>query len=129
AGATAKPPRRGWAPPVEKRRSSNPARKRPRRILGVVARRITAVEMEYVATSTQPALVAETDAYKVYAVRWPVLEGVDGEGLLLEPKGKPVASVVAIPDADWTPEMFIGMAPGVPAGAQYARYSAARGCR
>ena len=33
------------------------------------------------------------------AVRWPVLEGVEGEGLLLEPRAKAIASVVYLPDA------------------------------
>ena len=31
------------------------------------------------------------------AVRWPVLNGVDGVGLLLEPHGPPVARVVVPP--------------------------------
>ena len=76
--------------------------------------------MQLVATTDQPALVAETDRFKVYAVRWPVLPGVDGEGLLLEPTGKVVANVVAIPDADWTPEMIVGLAPGVSKESQFA---------
>ena len=58
----------------------------------------------------QPALIAETDLYKVYTVRWPVLPGVDGEGLLLQPTGKIKACVVAIPDADWSPEVIVGLA-------------------
>ena len=65
-------------------------------------------EPELVATLTQPALVAETASIEVFAVRWPVLRGVDGEGLLLEPKGKAVADVVALPDADQTPECSSG---------------------
>jgi dienelactone hydrolase len=100
-----------------------------RHILGVVDKRVSPVEMELVATTDTPALVAETDTYKVYTVRWPVLEGVDGEGLLLEPKGKVVACVVAIPDADWTPEMLVGLAPGVPKESQFARRLAENGCR
>src|SRR5439155_19147263 len=72
---------------------------------------------------------AETDLYKVYAIRWPVFEGVDGEGLLLEPKGKILAQVVAIPDADWTPEMLAGLALGVPKESQFARRLAENGCR
>jgi len=66
--------------------------------------------------------------YKIYAVRWPVFEGVDGEGLLLEPVTQPVARIVAIPDADWTPEMLAGLAPGVDGSAQYARRLAENGC-
>jgi hypothetical protein len=61
-------------------------------------------------------------------VRWPVLEGVYGEGLLLEPAGAVLARVVALPDADWSPEMLAGLAPGVPAEAQFARRLAENGC-
>jgi dienelactone hydrolase len=101
-------------------KSLQPNRERLKKILGIVDQRVP-VEMHFVATTEQPALVAETDAYKVFAVRWPVLEGVDGEGLLLEPKGKVVANVVAIPDADQTPEMLVGLAPGFPKERQFAR--------
>ncbi len=73
-------------------------------------------ELEYVSGTGQKAVVAETKMYTVYAVRWPVLSGVYGEGLLLEPKGKPVACVVVVPDADQTPEMWAGLAPGLSAG-------------
>ena len=82
------------------------------------------------ARTDTPALVAETDGYKVYAVRWPVLQGVDGEGLLLEPNGKPVASVVAIPGR----RLDAGDAgrPGRRAcrqESQFARRLAENGCR
>jgi len=110
-------------------KSVEPNRERLRKILGVVDKRLPVTELEYVSTTTQPALVAETDSYKVFAVRWPVFEGVDGEGLLLEPKEKPIANVIAIPDADWTPEMLVGLAPGVPKESQYARRLAENGCR
>jgi hypothetical protein len=110
-------------------KSVEPNRQRLRKILGVVDARVTPVEMEYVSTTKQPALIAETDAYKVYTVRWPVLEGVDGEGLLLEPKGKVLANVVALPDADWTPEMLVGLVPSVAKESQFARRLAENGCR
>ncbi len=111
------------------RKSVQPNRERLKKILGVVDERVSPVEMEYAGTAKQPALAAETAAYKVYAVRWPVLPGVDGEGLLLEPKEKVAAQVVALPDADWTPEMLVGLAPGVPKEAQFARRLAENGCR
>ena len=75
------------------------------------------------------SLVAETEPYKVFAIRWPVFDGVDGEGLLLEPKGKVMAQVVAIPDADWTPEMLVGLAPGVQHESQFPRWLAKNRCR
>ncbi len=43
--------------------------------------------------------------------------------------GTPLASVVAIPDADQTPEQIVGLAPGVPAESQFARRLAENGCR
>jgi dienelactone hydrolase len=110
-------------------RSVEPKRERLKTILGVVDQRLPATDLELVATTKQPSLVAETETYKVHAVRWPVFEGVDAEGLLLEPKGKAVACVVAIPDADWTPEMLVGLAPGVPKEAQFARRLVENGCR
>ncbi|MFL5342585.1 MAG: hypothetical protein ACJ8F7_20830 [Gemmataceae bacterium] len=109
--------------------SVKPNRERLAQILGVVDARVSPVTMEYVGDGTPGALVAETPAYKVYAVRWSVLPGIDGEGLLLEPTATAKASVVAIPDADQTPEMLVGLAPGVPASSQFARRFAESGCR
>ena len=40
----------------------------------------------------------------MHAVRWSVLDGVDAEGLLLKPIRPALINVVAIPDADQTPE-------------------------
>ena len=62
-------------------------------------------------------------------MRWPVFQGVTAEGLLLQPKGAPVARVVALPDADWSPEMLVGLAPGVEPAAQFARRLAENGCQ
>jgi dienelactone hydrolase len=57
-----------------------------------------------------------------------VLEGVNGEGLLLRPKGEVKARVVALPDADQTPEMIAGLEPGVKPESQFARKLAESGC-
>ncbi|SRR5579875_551794 len=111
-------------------KSVQPNRERLKKLLGVVDERVSPVVMKYIGADTPSPLVAETDLYKVYTVRWPVLPSVDGEGLLLEPKGKiAVAQVVALPDADWTPEMLVGLTPGVPKESQYARRLAENGCR
>ncbi|MFN4257994.1 MAG: alpha/beta hydrolase family protein [Gemmataceae bacterium] len=117
-----------YSSPEAYTKSVRPNRQRLQQIIGVVDERLPP-KMELVATTEQSALVAETDSYKVFAVRWPVFAGVDGEGLLLEPKGKIVAHVVAIPDADWTPEMLTGLMPGLPSESQYARRLAENGCR
>jgi dienelactone hydrolase len=49
--------------------------------------------------------------------------------LLLVPTGKKIADVIAIPDADQTPEQVVGLAAGVPAESQFARRLAESGCR
>jgi cephalosporin-C deacetylase-like acetyl esterase len=110
-------------------RSVEPNRQRLRKLLGVIDERLPVKDLEYVATTSQPALVAETAAYKVYTVRWPVLPGVHGEGLLLEPKGKPVACVVALGDADATPEALAGLDPKAAAQVHLAHLLAEQGCR
>lgn len=84
----------------------SPARDRLRKILGVVDARIPFDAPGLIATTAQSTQVAETSAFRVYAVRWPVLDGLTAEGLLFEPAGKIVARVVAIPDADQVPEQF-----------------------
>src|SRR6516164_5547428 len=47
-------------------KSVQPNRERLKKILGLVDARVSPVEMEYVGTETQPALIAETDAYKIH---------------------------------------------------------------
>lgn len=110
-------------------KSVQPNRERFRKIIGVVDERVPPGDPALDATTARPALAGETAGYTIRTVRWPVLEGVDGEGLLLEPKRPAKASVVALPDADWTPEMLAGIAEGVPAPSQFARRLAENGCR
>lgn len=109
-------------------RSVEPNRQRLRKIIGAVDPRVP-VRMDLVAEVGESAEVAKTSRYRVLAVRWPVLNGVDGEGLLLEPSRPSGPGVVALPDCDWTPEMLAGLAPGVPEEAQFARRLAENGCR
>ena len=111
-------------------------RERFRQIIGAVDQRVPAQAPQPVRGIFDSPFVAQGKGYKVYAVRWAVLEpvvadfgGLDAEGLLLHPEGTPLARVVAIPDADWTPEMIVGMAPGVPPEAQFARRMAESGCQ
>ena len=108
--------------------SLKPRRERLAKILGVVDRRLPC-ELEYVTTTNRPALVIETKRFKVYNVRWTVLHGLNAEGLLLEPKEKAKANIVVIPDADQTPEMLVGLAPGVRPSSQIGRRLADGGAR
>ncbi|MBQ17758.1 MAG: hypothetical protein CMJ65_11600 [Planctomycetaceae bacterium] len=110
-------------------------RERFRRAIGAVDPRVTRKvagkssrhEFELLASLEHPSLIARTQQVTVQVVRWPVLEGVTAEGLLLTPR-KIRAAVVALPDADWTPEMFCGVQPGLPEQVQLARRLAAAGC-
>jgi dienelactone hydrolase len=108
--------------------SIEPNRQRLARIIGAHEDRDSG-PMELIATTATSALVAETDSYSVYAVRWRVLRDLHGEGFLIEPKAGAVANVVALPDCDWTPEMLTGLTDGIPEDAQFARRLAESGCR
>lgn len=110
-------------------RSIAPNRERLRRMIGLVDERMPFTALDLIATTDVPALVAESDTYRVFAVRWPVLAGVCGEGLFLCPKGEPRACVIALTDADQTPEQLAGLAAGLPAEGQLARRLAAAGCQ
>jgi dienelactone hydrolase len=109
-------------------KSVQPNRERLRKYVGAVDERVPAGALEYVSSTASPAKVAETERYEVYAVRWPVFERVWGEGLMLRPRSRARASVVALPDADQTPEMLAGLAPGLAPEAQFARRLADNGC-
>jgi dienelactone hydrolase len=85
--------------------------------------------LEYISTTTRSSLRYQDSTMTIHAVRWPVLHGVHGEGLLIRPRGAIRARVVAIPDADQTPEQLAGIAPGIEPKAQFARRLAAAGCQ
>src|SRR5262245_43857680 len=110
-------------------KSVAPNRERFRRMVGVVDSRLAIPALEFIGSTAEPSLVAETDQYTVHAVRWPVFDQVFGEGLLLQPKGRPAARVVVVPDSDQTPEMFVGLASGLMPDAQIARRLAEHGCQ
>ena len=108
-----------------------PNRARLAVMLGVVDPRERFDAPELIATVDKPALVGKTDAYEIYSVRWPALEGMWAEGLLIKPDVRPAwwRDIIAIPDADQTPEMLCGLSPGIPAESQFARRLAEYGCR
>ena len=108
-------------------RSVEPNRIRLNTITGAVDDRL-APRLERISPFGDPVFVAETERYRVSAVRWQVLEGVDGEGLMLEPKEPAVAYVIALPDADHTPEQVAGLAEGIEPQSQFARRLAEAGC-
>ncbi len=115
--------RKAYSSSIEKNRD------RFRLRIGVVEERLPVEDLKLVSTLTSGPLVAESKAFRVFAVEWPVFEGVDAEGLLLEPSGVAKAQVVVVADADWTPEMVAGLVPDVPLQQQIGRLLAEAGCR
>ncbi len=106
-------------------RPDGESRKRFVKIIGAVDRRIEPTVVEFVATENEPSQIAANETYTVDIVRWQVLDGVTAEGLWLRPVSAPIARVIAIPDADWTPEMIAGL---VSSPTTYAADLAALGC-
>lgn len=107
-----------WRPdftsPAAYETSIAPNRARLAHRLGVIDRRLAGAALEFAGSAAVPARVAETGAFTIDAVRWAVFEGVHGEGLWLRPKAGARARVVAIPDADETPEMLAGVGAASP---------------
>ena len=122
--------KRDVSSPEKYNQSIEPNRRRLAHILGVRDPRVAFDSPQLVNTVTQSALVGRGDGFDVLAVRWPAFGDVYGEGLLLVPTGaKKVADVVAVPDADQTPEMIVGLVDGVTPESQFARRLAESGCR
>ena len=110
-------------------KSIAPNRARLSHILGMRDGRQKGDGLAIVSTTTKGALVAQTASYEVYEIRWPAAGNMHGHGLLLTPKKRdPLAYVVAIPDADQTPEQLCGLAEGIDVSAQFARTLAENGC-
>ena len=80
-----------------------------KKILGIVDSPKITEDLELLETLNKPALIFENKQYKILKIRWQVIEGLHGEGLLIEPKGKPIAQIVAIPPPDIIPESFCGL--------------------
>lgn len=111
-------------------RSVAPNRKRFMQIIGVDERsEPDQVSMQKISLAGESEVVAETDKYRIYQVRWSVTGNVHGEGLLVEPKTNAHANIVALPDADQTPEQLMGLSPGVAEESQFARRLAENGYR
>lgn len=90
-----------WQPdyssPETYQKSLDGKRARLRKILGVVDQRLPCTALEYVSSTAQPALIGSGAGLEIYRVRWPVLLGVDGEGLLLLPATGEMAALKTPP--------------------------------
>ena len=111
--------------------SIEPNRERLRKQIGCIDERLPIKALNYVASTKDTAHIVEDENYTVSRVRWQVFDEVEGEGLLLEPTHNVpiIAQIVAIPDADWTPEMIAGVTDELSQDTQFARRLAKAGCR
>ncbi|MBL4885571.1 MAG: hypothetical protein JKY95_13695 [Planctomycetaceae bacterium] len=98
-------------------------------ILGLRDERIPFESPEMIETLNNVAKIGTGPGFDVLRIRWPVLNGVAWEGLLLEPHEAPAAHVIAIPDAGQSPEMMIGLQPGIATESRFALQLAAQGIR
>ncbi len=111
-------------------RSLQPNRARLAYITGVRDPRPPFAGLELLATTERRALVGRGPGYQIFAVRWPAFGDVYAEGLLLTPRERaPVADVIALPDADSSPEAIAGLIDDTSLQMQYARRLAESGCR
>ncbi len=137
--------------------SIEPNRIRLKKILGLVDDRVEFAHPKFDLSITEKSPVyMSTEAFDAYQIRWPVVGDVMAEGLLLVPNlltfrgtdlpAEPeftaaykerapydtyysAGQVIALPDADQTPEQLAGLAPGISPESQFARRLAESGCR
>jgi dienelactone hydrolase len=119
---------RDYSSPEAYEKSVSGNRERLRTIIGAVDARAPFDAVSLVADTSAASVIATGPGYRIHAVRWPVFDVVSMEGLMLEPEGTPVARVVVVPDADWSPEMLAGVISGPPPSAQFALRLAENGC-
>ena len=91
----------------DSRENRRPNREKLAAILGIVDPRIPCSALEWIGDTANPAVLLETETIKVSRVRWPVFEGVHGEGIFIQPKREPLARIVYLPDADLPPEKLV----------------------
>ncbi len=109
-----------------------------KKILGLRDERIQLTASEWKDNFERSNKIATGKGYTVFAVSWPVLSDPDpnrnstvsvtAAGLLLVPKSRPIANIIAIPDADQTPEELVGLVEGIDRDSQFARRFAEAGC-
>ena len=97
-----------------------------REVLGVVEDRLPP-RLERYGDDDNPALIAQTETFEIYQVRWPVLGNIFGEGLFVQQRSNANGMCVVIPDADQSPEQLLGLTEGIDRGRQIAMKLATQG--
>ncbi len=123
-----------WKPnlssPLPWERPSQSNRLRLAKMIGAKDEILRQQRTQVVMTHGEPERLATGSNVDVYEIRWSAFGEVEGRGLVLIPKdGQVRADVIALPDADISPEQLCGITPGVPTESQFARRLAESGCR
>jgi len=103
-------------------------RERLAEITGVVDKRVDFTDLEVIGGVTHGPVMGTSPLFEAVNIRWPAIRDIHGVGLLLKPANPNGTYIIALPDADQTPEMISGLAEGVPPAQQYARRLAESGC-
>lgn len=123
-----------WAGTADETRTHEKtvAEKRDRlsRMLGIRDARVPGAPPTLVHRLGQDPVVATGDGFEIVRVRWKAFGEVSGCGLLLKPtRDIPVGNVIALPDADQTPEMLVGLEPSDAPSSPYPLVLAQHGYR
>jgi dienelactone hydrolase len=94
--------------PVAYEKTGAENREHLKTIIGLIDQRVP-THVERFGSDDLPQFIVGNESMRVYQVRWAVLPGVTGEGLLLEPKAEKRGYVIALPDASQTPEELAGI--------------------
>jgi dienelactone hydrolase len=129
--------KRDFSSPEAYNKSIEPNRQRLKKILGVVDERIASQGPHVGYSLTEDSLLGSGDhRFIITPISWSCVRDITAQGLFLDGANddKPFSEssapfVVAIPDADLTPEQISGLVAGVPPEIQYARRLAENGCR
>ena len=127
---------RDFSSPEAYNKSIEPNRQRLKKILGVVDEREPKRGPFLGFSYTEDTVVGSSDfKFVIMTISWPIMRDVMAHGLFLHGgDDKPFSEssspfVVAIPDANQTPEQISGLVDGVPREFQFARRLAENGCR
>lgn len=105
-------------------------RSRLRHICGVRDNLAPSPILRVRAAVSEDPRVAFSPSVDIYEVSWSAFDDVTGEGLLLVPRQRPpLAHVVAVPDADQSPEEISGLNPETQPERAWAMRLAQAGCQ
>ncbi|MBI3735855.1 hypothetical protein HY256_05010, partial [Candidatus Sumerlaeota bacterium] len=93
-----------FSSPEAYEKSIEPNRERFRRIIGAIHPVISPVQFQYIADAADRFKRESSSEPEARRVRWPVFDGVEGEGILISPTSGARYVAIVIPDAGETTE-------------------------